>query len=1152
MAFVGRERELYTLKRYLNDVRGGAGRVVLIEGPAGIGKTALVDEFLRDVSDVQVLKSRVEPSSSYIPYYAISQAFGEYGTLREIRRNEWKRMIAEIAERLAYETKMIFVDEIGYGGGYRIYKELSKRIKGEYFTIRKPWREDAIWLTETETDVPKINPYDLEFKLTSQILDFLQVNEKRAVYIENINYLIYLVGIDRVVDFLHTLRSIAQDTHIVIVSGKMEYLTENERKLIEGIFDEKLLVEWEDEIRPSTIVLVDSLPENHVFRVVDRRIKNEKMVYVSPQGTHPSRLDFEIFEKISEAIDSGMDVSIECLGTLIHYNDKRSVYIWLKALGDYASKNGRKIYILQKPSLERDIEFFLDLIDEGKEKMYGTGMVDDRKSFKFYETIFRFLHNNSRRNPFLVIFEDIQWIDVNSLELIHYLARNIGESKIMLLLTYRSEDVVINRNIIGLLTKLQDERNVYIIRLKPLRKMDIENLLSSLDVDVDFDAIYEASEGNPLLAINMARYFAMGMESGIPDTIRESIEMQIDELDEAHLNFIRFLSVVGNEAPLELVEDFYPEYGFFMEKLGKFFLKQEGKNLRFAYSPYREVVYRGISRDTRMEIHRRIGEWAHRKGALFLAAYHYYMARDERAITFLKMAAEESVNMLAFKSAIEYLQKAVEIALKYGKKESLGELYRSLGEWYIATGEYERAVNAFNDAMKYDPKSRILYGIKIGMCYRLMGSLEIAMETLEKYLDEAKNMERARIIGELGIINWERGNFTEALKNLKEYLDYSRKHQSGEDEVRALRNIASVHYMEGDYRRAIKYALRALKVAEEVGDIRELAETYNILGVVNNHLANYKDALEYLMKFLEISEKIGNMDYLSRAYNNIGVTYEKLGDMRKAEEYYKKSLKVIEKLGNYRLLEGFYNNIGILQTRHGNYQEGLNYLNRSLELAIKINNVYGMCEHYISLGEVYTEMGKYYEAIDSFIMAIEIAKKNSYVTLLFSAYLYLSRAYIYLGESRKVREYLELAHSLKNNVQEEYLLMDYYVVNGEYEAHFGNGEMGLKWLSRAKDIARRINDMVNMTYVEVLEAYLICDENSSKAKKMFERAIKVYEELDYKNYVADTYRYYALCLRKVHKGRAKDILLKARKLYEEAGLTEKIMEADRELSEILS
>ncbi len=1149
MVFVGREKELHNLNMYLNDVKRGEGRVVLLEGPAGIGKSYLVEKFLEEIKDVQILKSRCEQSTQYVPYNAISQALENYGTLTEIKRNEWKRKIKETSKKLYRKSKIVFVDEIGYGGGYRLYKELSRRINGLYFTIRQPNRSDAVWLTETKTNKESINPYNLEFEFIMYLHEFLNSDERRLVYIENLNYLIYIAGIDRVVDFLHTLRSLAYNKHLIIISGKIEYLSEKERQSISNLFDEKLIIEWDDKITPPTVILTDKVSDKNVLRLTDRKSNDKNSVYISPQGIHPTRLDFEIFEKIAEAIDSGMDIAVECLNTIIHYNDKRRVYIWLKAVGDYARKNKKRVYLVEKTSISKDIEFFFDLIDDGKERIYGRPEIIEGP-VKFYDVIHQFLNYNSRRKPIILIFEDIQWIDSNSLELIYYLTRNIEKNRIMIILTYRNEDIVENKNILEIISNIQDEPTAKIIRLKSLKKRDIENILHTFGYKGEIEPIYEISEGNPLLAINMARYMFQGNKGPLPETIKESVEFQVDKLKDHILNFIRFLSVAGYEVPLDIVESFYPEYKQFLEDQSNIFVRLEGKKLRFLYPLYREIIYDGISRDTRLGFHRKIGEWAERNRNIFMAAYHYYMARDERAIGFLRMAAEESVKMLAFKSAIDYLQKALEIAVKYGKNEIIGELYKNLGDWYVAVGEYKKAVKMLSRAIDYMPEDIVYFGTQMGMCYRLMGELDRAREVLNEYLKVAKGIDKGRIIGELGIIDWETGSFKESLEKLKRYLAYAQRYGSKVDEVKATRNIASVYYMEGNYKKALKYAEKALRLAEGIGDIREIADTYNVIGVINNHLNNYNEALNYLLKYLEISEKMGNLTYLTRAYNNIGVTYEKMGEVKKAEEYYKRTLEITEKLGNDKLLEAFHNNIAILYSRHGNYSLALEHISKSLEISIKLNNKYGICERLVTLGGINSEIGKYMDALDFYSQAMEIAKMYKYTTILFSIYIYMARLYIYMGELKKAQEYIDLAYSLKKNVQENYLIMDYYIINAEYDIALKNWDMVLKWLDKAKENGKVIKDFINLAYIDVLRAYTICNKDNALPKDIFERAIKEYMEIDYKAYLADAYYYYALCLLKKNKKEGRNKINKAMKLYEEMGAEDKVQKIKNKISEI--
>jgi len=837
----------------------------------------------------------------------------------------------------------------------------------------------------------------------------------------------------------------------------------------------------------------------------------------------------------------------------VHYNDKRRIYIWLKAVVDYAQKNRRRVYILSKNLNPQEIAFFADLIDKDDTARYGTMEVSEKSSLKFYDVIFSFLDYYSRRKPIVIVFEDIQWIDINSLELIYYLSRNMRESRIMMILTYRSEDIVADENLVEILAKLQNERISRIMRLKPLSRGEIEKLLISLGYKrANVKTIFEGSEGNPLLAINMARYLEEGEDQILPDTIRESIELQIDRLDEPHLNFLRFLSVVGNDVPIDIVKDFYPRYEMFMGRLEGIFVKKDGGYIRFIYSLYRDVIYRSIARDTRLDLHRRIAQWAERKDMLFEAAYHYYMARDEKAIVFLQMAAKESLRMLAFRSAIEYIQKAIEIAEKYKKENLMGDLYKDLGKWHMAIGEYRLAVKMFIRAMRYLPEEKVYLGTKIATCYRLMSKFDEARVFLNEYLKVAKDLDRARIIGQIGIIDWEVGDFKSALKNLREYLKCAKKYKSKVDQVSAYRNIASVYYMEGRYKDALKYAERALKIAEDIGDINEVATTYNVIGVINNHLANYTEALRYLTKYMEISEKMGNLDYLSRAYNNIGVTYEKLGEIKKAEEYYRKSVEIIEKIGNDKLLEVFYNNLGVLYARHGNYLLGLEYLKRSLEISSKLNDRYEMCDRLISICTLTIEMGKYFEAIDFCNRGIDMAKENSYISQLFSGYVHLARAYVFLGEYKKARDYLNLAKSIMKDIQESYLLIEYYLTNAEYFIGLNNRSMAKSNLLQAKKKAEQIKDIIFIDHINVLLAYLKCFEGLDDVRSVFDKAIKDYEEFDYKKDLADTYYYYGLCLSRWDKDEGVKKLEKAMELYQTMGLGEKMREIENKINEILS
>jgi ATP/maltotriose-dependent transcriptional regulator MalT len=80
--FVGREKELGVLRSAMEQVRAGRPQVVLIEGPAGIGKTALLDRFLALETDAQALRASGEPWAALVPFGLVDQLIRAGGMSR--------------------------------------------------------------------------------------------------------------------------------------------------------------------------------------------------------------------------------------------------------------------------------------------------------------------------------------------------------------------------------------------------------------------------------------------------------------------------------------------------------------------------------------------------------------------------------------------------------------------------------------------------------------------------------------------------------------------------------------------------------------------------------------------------------------------------------------------------------------------------------------------------------------------------------------------------------------------------------------------------------------------------------------------------------------------------------------------------------------
>ena len=75
--FVGRELEIATLMAFVRELATERGTAVTIEGPAGIGKSRLVNEFIgraRALGPLLVLRGRERPTNAALPYASVAEA----------------------------------------------------------------------------------------------------------------------------------------------------------------------------------------------------------------------------------------------------------------------------------------------------------------------------------------------------------------------------------------------------------------------------------------------------------------------------------------------------------------------------------------------------------------------------------------------------------------------------------------------------------------------------------------------------------------------------------------------------------------------------------------------------------------------------------------------------------------------------------------------------------------------------------------------------------------------------------------------------------------------------------------------------------------------------------------------------------------------
>jgi len=935
---------------------------------------------------------------------------------------------------------------------------------------------------------------------------------------------------------LHTLYSFSSGNQIIVVSGHSEHLTDDEKSRLFSCFDEIVSLEITHVRKNKILYLVQGAGEvgtSDVVLYTSKKGVGGKLVGAPPFTPH--RLDFEIFEAMASDIEQGHDILLDCVPYLIHYHGIRKIYIWIKALIDFASVFGRKLYVLTSGLSENYIDILKNLADVSTiSKHVKYEDIGESSAIKFYDSILGFLDYNSKKKLIVMLLEDLHWADKSSLELLLYISRNISNSRIFILATYRGYDIVNDDEAAEILEDIQALENTDLIRLRNLSRDSLAKLLRSIRSEVgeeDIEKIYEKSEGNPLLAISIVEQFGND-KIRVPETIRESVEIQLENLDDRTLHFLTVLAVIGDIIPTKIVKSIYPKWKERIKKIEGKFVEVEDGTIQFTYSVYREIIYSITSKDTRTEIHKKIAQIYEAHHDVVKAASHYYLSGDIKALKLLGIAADESIKNFAIRDAVDYCKMALDLAKRYRLNNDISRIYEKTGDFYRMSGEYQKAIEMYESSLNYGNPKLVSIGTKIGECYERLGKYDKALLILTKYHKLAKGLERGRITGKIGIVKWHLGDFEEAKTYLEEYLKVARKYKSSEDEAEAYRNIAIIFIYYSKYDEALEYAKKALDKAIESVRYDIIANSYNVIGVIYNHKNLIDNALDYFQKYLEIAEKIGNYDYISKAYNNLALIYDYKGDFEKAKNYYLLSLELNYKLGNKRDLAISYNNLAVIESENGDSLKAIEYLKKSLKYAEEIGDTYNMCSGYRNLSSFYFDIKYYSEAKKALDSAIKIAESESYFSLLVNIYSMMVDICRETGKLKEASKYLALAEKYLEKSEDKYDKLTYMETKIIYLLELGKINEAEDLLEEAIKIAMELNDENELNILDEARARIRCARKDySNAQIYFERVIEYAKNKNKKRSIGEAYRYYAECLEKFQKDEARKYYQYAYTLY---------------------
>ncbi|MBA2705125.1 MAG: protein kinase [Blastocatellia bacterium] len=326
---------------------------------------------------------------------------------------------------------------------------------------------------------------------------------------------------------------------------------------------------------------------------------------------------------------------------------------------------------------------------------------------KAFAALRELLARISDRQPLVLYIDDLQWSDADSSTLLEDLLRPPDSPPLMLLSSFRTEDLEAKPFLKTLLEKTGTDncREVYVGALSKSESYEmLDHLLGpgAAALAQFVDAMLGEARGNPFLLEQLARYALTSDQtatSGI--TLAMMLDARLSHLPKDARAFVDALAIAGRPINPEVVYQAAELSGDELQLIGslraaQFIRAGNGHTLELYHDRIRETLASQLSPTKVTQIHKRLAHAIEVRGiddpeALF---EHYLGAGERvRAATHAAVAARKAASALAFDRAAGFYRRALELAPARGAE--LVDLKRGLAESLANAGRPAEAAEAY-------------------------------------------------------------------------------------------------------------------------------------------------------------------------------------------------------------------------------------------------------------------------------------------------------------------------------------------------------------------------------------------------------------------------------------------------------------------------
>ena len=476
---------------------------------------------------------------------------------------------------------------------------------------------------------------------------------------------------------------------------------------------------------------------------------------------------------------------------------------------------------------------------------------------RLFEVLLALFTGIAAEAPVVIVIEDLHWADRSTRDFLSFLMRNACDVRILLLGTYRTDELHRRHPLRPFLGELDRRRVVERIELSPLTREEIGGLAGGIlehpPPEQLLDDLFRRSDGNPFFAEELLAASAGG--AAMPETLRDALMVRVEALDEATRGMLRVAAAAGRRVTHPLLacvselDDAELEQAL-REAVAANVLVTDGDDFAFRHALVREAVVADVLPGERTRLHvayaeALTGDTSLGDGAVTAEiAFHWWEARRlPEALSTAIAAGEAAESVFAFAEACGHYEHALEI-------------------WDEVPDAAERAdADLAEILMRAAENSNLLLGPA--------RSITLARKAAE-LIDETADPVRAALLREsLGRYLWVSGDSQAALESYHEAVDLMPPDPPSAELARVLSAHGQILMLRGRPRESRIRCEQAIEIARKVGARAEESHAMNTLGVDISSLGDRPRGIEILTEAKAIAEELGWIDEIGRAYVNL-------------------------------------------------------------------------------------------------------------------------------------------------------------------------------------------------------------------------------------------------------------------------------------------